>query len=334
MRYTPRKLLVTGGAGFVGSHVVDRLASVYPDYGIVVLDKMDRCASARNLGVAPNVTFVRGDVRSADLLSHVLRGEDIDTVLHFAARTRVDGCSTGSVEFTLDNAVGTHVLLEACREWGRVRRFINVSTDEVYGHSGEVCDTGPGLRPANPFSAAKASAEMIAAGYFLSHGLPVITARLSNVYGPRQFPGALIPRAVCLLSSGSVVPVHGGGASLRSFVHVRDVASAFDAMLHRGAVGEVYDVRSPEERSVVSVVRDVARAMGLPPGECLEHVDERPFNDGRRPGGRSPEKLESLGWSREVAWEEGVRDTVAWYSDRFHTSSWWDSSDVRLALRA
>ncbi|GBG00628.1 GDP-L-fucose synthase, partial [Raphidocelis subcapitata] len=198
--YTPNSVLITGGCGFIASHVVLQLCKKYPQLKVVVLDKMDYCASVRNIQEAlalGNCKFVKGDIQSMDLLTFVLAAEKIDTVMHFAAQTHVDNSFGNSLAFTMNNTYGTHVLLEAARKAGSIRRFINVSTDEVYGETSLGKDEGlqehAMLDPTNPYSAAKAGAEMMCKAYMTSYKMPIIITRGNNVYGPHQFPEKLIP---------------------------------------------------------------------------------------------------------------------------------------------
>jgi UDP-glucose 4,6-dehydratase len=218
-----------------------------------------------------------------------------------------------------------------------VRRFVNVSTDEVYGESSAVPDA-PGtletgaMFPTNPYAAGKAGAEMVARSYLASYGVPVITTRGNNVYGRMQFPGKLIPKAAMLLRLGRPVPVHGSGRAVRNFVHVDDVADAFDVVLHRGAVGEVYNIGTEEERSVTAVVADVVRAAGAGGAAEVVSVRDRAFNDRRY--FINADTLRCLGWRPRVSWEAGMSDTVAWYMDPANTERRSAPGEVELALRA
>eukprot|EP00873_Tetraselmis_striata_P043823 jgi/Tetstr1/464087/TSEL_008892.t1 len=334
--HLPASVLITGGCGFIGSHVAEHLATRYPQYRIVVLDKLDSCASEDNLAaVRDRVKIVRGDIGSADLVRHVLRTEEVDTVLHFAAQTHVDNSFGNSLDFTVNNTLGTHVLLEACRAHGGIARFVNVSTDEVYGETSADADRGlteeaPTL-PTNPYSAAKAGAEMLALSYIKSYGMPIIVTRGNNVYGPRQFPEKLVPKLVCLLERGADAIIHGSGRAVRSFLHVDDVARAFDVILHRGQVGETYNIGTDDERTVLRVAEDVMAAMGVGAGAGrLRHVADRPFNDRRY--FISSDKLRALGWRPEVAWSDGLARTVAWYRDAANLRRW-DPTELSRAMK-
>ncbi len=305
---------------------------------VVVYDRMDYCASLKNLEAAhlsPNFKFVRGDIRSLDFLTFVLSQEKVDTVLHFAAQTHVDNSFGNSLRFTLDNVYGTHVLLEACRIYGGVRRLVNVSTDEVYGEQSlaqtESQAESSTLEPTNPYAAAKAGAEMLVKAYGTSYGLPCITTRGNNVYGPGQFPEKLIPKFALLASRGDRLPVHGSGESTRSFIHIDDAAAAYDLILHKGVTGETYNIGSRRERSVLDVARDICRVFDRDVEQSVQLVEDRRFNDRRY--FIDDKKLKALGWKEEVDWESGLRSTVDWY---LHTplADYWEERDVQAALHA
>jgi dTDP-glucose 4,6-dehydratase len=199
-------------------------------------------------------------------------------------QTHVDNSFGNSLAFTMNNTCGTHALLEAARKHGKIRRFINVSTDEVYGESSLGrefgCDETSTLEPTNPYSAAKAGAEMMVKSYMTSYKLPCITTRGNNVYGPQQFPEKLIPKMTLLASRGSMLPVHGDGNAVRSYLHVRDVARAFDTVLHKGVIGEIYNIGTQKERSVNEVVGAIAQHFNLGK-KHITHVPDRAFNDQR-----------------------------------------------------
>ncbi|CAK0782674.1 hypothetical protein CVIRNUC_005869 [Coccomyxa viridis] len=335
--YTPRNILITGGAGFIASHVACKLALKYPEYQIHVFDKLDYCGSLKNLDAIasrPNFQFTKGDLQCGDLLSYLLSSKKIDTVLHFAAQTHVDNSFGNSLAFTVNNTYGTHVLLESCRMYGGVRRFINVSTDEVYGERSYGLDEGLAedatLEPTNPYSAAKAGAEMIAKAYMTSYRLPVVTTRSNNVYGPRQFPEKLIGKFALLASRHEDLPIHGDGQATRSYLYIDDVVEAYDIILHHGTDGQTYNIGSQMERTVINVAQDVLRHMGLPT-ENIRHVRDRAFNDRRY--FVCDKKLARLGWHEKTEWKEGLAKTVEWY--RIHgLSGYWDDDAVEKSLDA
>jgi UDP-glucose 4,6-dehydratase len=330
--YIPKNILITGAAGFIASHVANRLMRNYPHYKIVVLDKLDYCSNLKNLlpsKASQNFKFVKGDIGSADLVNYLLITEGIDTIMHFAAQTHVDNSFGNSFEFTKNNIYGTHVLLEACKVTGTVCRFIHVSTDEVYGETEADAIVGnheaSQLLPTNPYSATKAGAEMLVMAYGRSYGLPVITTRGNNVYGPNQFPEKLIPKFILLAMQGKPLPIHGDGSNVRSYLYCEDVAEAFEVVLHKGSVGHVYNIGTKKERTVLNVARDICNLFNLDSEKSIRFVDNRPFNDQRY--FLDDAKLKELGWQERTTWEEGLRKTLQWYTSH---SDWW--GDVSGAL--
>lgn len=330
--YTPKNILITGAAGFIASHVANRLVRKYPQYKIVVLDKLDYCSNLKNLlpsKSSPNFKFVRGDIASADLVNYLLITEGIDTIMHFAAQTHVDNSFGNSFEFTKNNIYGTHVLLEACKVTGQIRRFIHVSTDEVYGETEQDALVGnheaSQLLPTNPYSATKAGAEMLVMAYGRSYGLPVITTRGNNVYGPNQFPEKLIPKFILLAMQGKPLPIHGDGSNVRSYLYCEDVAEAFEVVLHSGEVGNVYNIGTKKERRVIDVAKDICKLFSLNHEKVIKFVDNRPFNDQRY--FLDDQKLKDLGWSERTTWQDGLKKTMDWYISH---PDWW--GDVTGAL--
>ncbi|WIA14780.1 hypothetical protein OEZ85_003264 [Tetradesmus obliquus] len=301
--YKPENILVIGGCGFIASHVATRLAKNYPEYKVVVLDKMDYCASIENLSSVtgrPNFKFIKGDIQSMDLLSFVLLTEKIDTIMHFAAQTHVDNSFGNSLAFAMNNTHGTHVMLEAARMTGTIRRFINVSTDEVYGETSLGKEFGLAehskLKPTNPYSAAKAGAEMMCKAYLTSYKL----SHHHNTWDQRVWASP---------ARGADLPIHGDGLAVRSYLFVEDVAAAFDTVLHKGEVGKVYNIGTEKEHSV---------------------LDDRAFNDRRYYIGNS--KLHALGWREHVSWEEGLRKTIDWYLNTTCSEYW--QGELEAALKA
>lgn len=331
-KYKPKNILITGAAGFIASHVANRLIRNYPEYRIIVLDKLAYCSNLKNLDPSrsfPNFKFVEGDVCSADLVKYILDTEDIDTIMHFAAQTHVDNSFGNSFEFIKNNVYGTCVLLEACKVFGKIKRFVHVSTDEVYGETDENATVGnheaSQLLPTNPYSASKAGAEMLVMAYGRSYGLPVIITRGNNVYGSHQFPEKLVPKFILLAMKGKPLPIHGDGSNVRSYIYCEDVAEAFEIVLHRGEVGHVYNVGTDEEKRVLDVATDICRLFSLDPSEKIKFVENRPFNDQRY--FLDTQKLKKLGWSERTKWENGLRKTMEWYVRNF---DWW--VDVSAAL--
>lgn len=335
--FSPRSILVTGGAGFLASHLVTFVLQKYADYKVIVIDKLDFCSSRKNLPLvgSDRLKFIQGDILSDNLLRFVLASERIDTVIHFAAQTNYDDSIGNRLDFTLNNAVGTHVLLEACREYGAVKRFLNVSTDQVYGGIPEL---GPrheftercSLEPNNPYSAAKAGAEMIAHAYLTSYGLPVMSIRTNNVYGPRQYPNKLIPKFVMLSLVGRPLPVHGDGSLKRSYLYVDDAVDAFDIILHKGTIGDVYNVGTTVERTIGEVAEAICKHFARDPQASIAHNPERGFNERRYHLDVS--KMERLGWRERTPFEVGLKKTIEWFS-RHDLADYWENGTVELALQ-
>jgi UDP-glucose 4,6-dehydratase len=311
--------------GFIASHVAILLCKKYPQYKIVVYDCLDYCACLANLEELfdlPNFKFVKGDITSPDLVSYVLTEEKIDTILHFAAQTHVDNSFGNSFAFTQTNIYGTHVLLESAKMCDTLKRFVHVSTDEVYGE-GEDFDTDPMkenhvLEPTNPYAATKAGAEFLVKSYFRSFQLPCLITRGNNVYGPHQFPEKLIPKFTNQLMKGLPLTIHGDGSNTRNFLYVTDVATAFDIIMHKGTPGHVYNIGGKNEVPNIDVARTLLKVFNKEDEEdkLITFVPDRKFNDLRYTINSS--KLHELGWVEKMSWEEGLKTTVEWYIKHTH----------------
>jgi len=343
--YTPKVILLTGGAGFIGSNTLIHLANKYPDYKLICLDKLDVCSSLNNLSplkTNPQFQFVHGDICSADLIRHLIQANDVDTIMHFASQTHVDNSFGNSLHFTESNVKGTHTLLEAVKSCGtQIRRFIHVSTDEVYGEqhadSSRSLEHETPINPTNPYAATKAAAEFIVKSYRSSFQLPTIITRGNNVYGPRQYPEKLIPKFTNILSRGGSCPLHGSGKNRRSFLHVEDVARAFDVILHRGITGEIYNIGSEEEYENIDILQRLVKIFrahypqclnaNLPDSHYITYVRDRAFNDFRYHIDSS--SLYALGWKRVVTnLDDGIKATVDWYMANPHH---WPNVESALA---
>ncbi|GAB7363560.1 hypothetical protein MBLNU230_g3827t1 [Neophaeotheca triangularis] len=331
-----RNILVTGGEGFIGSWLVRHLVLQYPHaYNIISFDKLDYCSSRHNsrmLSSRPNFKFIHGNLlNDADLLKCLVDCQ-IDTVFHLAAHTHVDLSFGNSYDFTVNNVIGTHKLLQCIKQVGSVKRFFHVSTDEVYGEvekDGEDLVEHSLLAPTNPYAASKAAAEMMVTAYVKSWGLPTTIVRLNNVYGPHQYPEKIIPKFINLITANLPLLIHGDGQHTRRYLHAGDAASAFDTILHRGELGQIYNVDSRDELPNLTLAAKLLRNFGLEPNaDWIKHTADRPFNDRRYAVDGS--KLRALGWEQRVGFEEGLAGTVEWYR-RF--KGWWgDVSGVLTAF--
>ena len=295
--------LVTGGCGFIASNFLNLMKEKYPEIKFINLDKLDYCSNVHN--VNPGVsTFVKGDIRDEDLVGYLIKQYDFDVVFHFAAMSHVDNSFNDPKKFTLNNAFGTHVLLDKLRELKPNVEFIHFSTDEVYGESIKGIpfseDTGV-LKPTNPYSASKAAAEMIVQSYIDSYKMNIKTIRCNNVYGPNQYPEKLIPKFKKLLREGKKCTIHGTKSSeiQRAFMHVDDVVNAVDTVWKKGVPGEIYNIASDDEISVMNVTKLMIKIIKGTDDydKYITYVDDRPFNDSRYY--ISSKKLKSIGWKQK-----------------------------------
>lgn len=309
---SPSRIVVTGAAGFIGSHVAELLAASYPDARFVFFDKMTYAAhyeNVRSLLERHDARLVVADLSDFEACQSATKGADL--VVHLAAESHVDTAFGNSLLFTRTNVVGTHTLLEACRGNG-VPRFIHVSTDEVYGEvlEGSATEDAP-LCPTNPYSASKAGAEMLVRGYVRSYGAPVVVVRANNIYGIRQYPEKIIPKFTMRLLRGTTLPLHGHGGHRRRYLAVQDFAAALLLLTREGELGEAYNIGTEEEYSNVEVARMLCELVGVDPDSVLEHVADRPFNDARY--AVSTAKIERMGWkpTRRLAHE--LPNIIEWY---------------------
>ena len=261
----------------------------------------------------PNYYFIKGNLCSSDLVSHVLKEHFITHVIHFAAQSHVQNSFDDSMQYTQDNIVGTHTLLECCMKWGIIKKFIHVSTDEVYGESGETkMHEGSILVPTNPYAATKAAAEMIAMSYIKSYNMNIIITRGNNVYGPNQYPEKLIPRFIQQLNNGEQVTIQGDGSAKRSFLHVFDTCSAFETILLKGVVGEIYNIGTNEQNefTVMEIAKILIKHIKRTDDfqSYVKFIKDRPFNDARY--FISNEKLRALGWEIKIKFQDGIKELI------------------------
>ncbi len=317
-----RTLLVTGGAGFIGSNFVRMMLERYADLSVVVLDKLTYAGNLANLqDVAERFggryAFVHADIADAAAVDAAFRTHGIDTVANFAAASHVDRSILGADDFLQTQVFGTFVLLEAARTHG-VERYLQVSTDEVYGQvlEGSATEQSP-LAPRNPYSASKAGGDLLALSYHVTHGLPVVVTRGSNTYGPYQYPEKLLPLFASNAIDDLPLPMYGDGRQIREWTHVLDHGSGIDTVLRHGIPGEVYNVSSGEELENVDVTAIILETLGKP-DSLIRWVEDRPGHDRRYSVDAS--KLRALGWRPQFPTRQGLADTVRWYRDH---EAWW-----------
>jgi len=315
-------LLVTGGCGFIGSNFINHYFHKQTFHTLVNVDAMYYCANETNVDETirndPRYVLVKGNLCNADLVKQVVEHYKITHVIHFAAQSHVQKSFEDSMHFTHDNIVGTHTLLEACRKYGKLQKFIHVSTDEVYGESMNSVDEKHKtehsiLCPTNPYAATKAGAELIAQSYNHSYKMPIIITRGNNVYGKNQYPEKLIPRFIQLLQQNKKVTIQGDGSAVRAFLHASDTASAFEVILERGVIGEIYNIGCDDgmEYSVMDIATILIKLVKGPSAsidDWIEFVEDRPFNDQRYY--ISNQKVRDLGWSIKVDLMTGLRELV------------------------
>ena len=309
-------ILITWGAGFIGSNFIRYFIKKYPNYYITNFDKLTYAGNLKNLEWIDkkNYTFIKGDVCNLDFLISVLK--DIDVVIHFAAESHVDVSIGNSLIFTKSNTYGTHVLLEACRVC-KVKKIIHFSTDEVYWDilEGSFKEDSK-LTPNNPYSASKAGAEMVVNSYKKTYNMPIITIRWNNNYGPYQYPEKIISKFAVLLIEDKKVPLHSP-KPVRTYLHVKDTASAIDTIFHKGELGETYNVWTSDEYSNLEITYKLLKYFGKSK-DYIEHINDRPFNDIRYSIDIS--KITNLGRQQKVPFEKGLEDTLKWYQDN---KEWW-----------
>ncbi len=319
-------IIVTGGAGFIGSNFIFHMLEKYPDYRIVCLDKLTyagNLSTLKNVMDNPNFRFVKADICDRKAVFGLFKEETPDIVVNFAAESHVDRSIEDPEIFLKTNIIGTATLMDACREY-KVKRYHQVSTDEVYGDLPLdrpdlfFTETTP-LHTSSPYSSSKASADLLVLAYFRTYGLPVTISRCSNNYGPYHFPEKLIPLMIINALADKNLPVYGEGLNVRDWLYVKDHCKAIDLIIHKGRVGEVYNIGGHNEMKNIDIVKIICRALDKPESLIIR-VEDRKGHDMRY--AIDPTKIHSeLGWLPETKFEDGIQKTIKWYLDN---KDWWE----------
>lgn len=320
------KLLITGGAGFIGSNFIHHILSEYPDYKIVNLDKLTYAGNLDNLSDIQNnknYTFVKGDITDQPVIEKILLDrtglEKIDIIVNFAAETHVDRSIYDPKVFAQTNIIGTQNLMDAAIKY-KIPKFIQISTDEVYGSVEEgVFTEESNLAPNSPYSASKASADLLCRSYFKTFNFPVIITRSCNNFGPYQFPEKLLPLFISNALSDKELPLYGDGLNVRDWIYVEDNCRAIDLIMHKGKIGEVYNISSNNEKTNLEITKLILRKLDKPES-LIKFVKDRPAHD-RRYALSSNKLQESLGWKPKYSFKQGIDKTVDWY---LNNRVWWE----------
>lgn len=310
------RILVTGGCGFIGSNFINYILTKYPETKIYNIDRVDYCSNPDYVLKSVNYKHIQGDITDKLLVLTTLVENNIDAIVHFAAQSHVDNSFGNSLQFTVDNILGTHTLLECSRIYGRLERFLHISTDEVYGevdmeHQG--CNERSLLNPTNPYAATKAGAEFLVKSYYHSYRLPIIITRGNNVFGPNQYPEKLIPRFITKLLNGEKCPVQGTGETRRAFIFTEDVSRAVETILLKGEINKTYNIGCNDEYSVLDILRILCNKIlnSEDYKQFIDWVPDRPFNDFRYKIDFS--SLTELGWKQTVNFDTAINETINWY---------------------
>lgn len=314
-----KKMLITGGAGFIGSNFIHYILSKYNDYQVINLDKLTYAANLENLKDIEdnkNYKFIHGDIADKEFIFKLFENEKFDIVINFAAESHVDNSILNPQIFTITNILGTQVLLDACRKYN-IKRFHQVSTDEVYGElplddkSILFTEKTP-LNPSSPYSASKASADMLVKSYYRTYSLPITISRCSNNYGPYQHLEKLIPLMISKAINNDNLPVYGNGLNVRDWLHVYDHCTAIDLIIHEGKIGEIYNIGGNNEKSNIDVVKIILKELGKSE-KLIKYVNDRPGHDLRYAIDSTKIKT-TLNWKPVYSFEKGILDTIKWYT--------------------
>ncbi|MFJ8414971.1 dTDP-glucose 4,6-dehydratase [Bacillus paramycoides] len=315
-------ILVTGGAGFIGSNFIHYMLKKYETYKIINYDALTYSGNLNNVKSIqdnPNYSFVKGEIQNGEMLEHVIHECDAQVIVNFAAESHVDRSIENPIPFYGTNVIGTVTLLELVKKYPHIK-LVQVSTDEVYGSlgkTGKFTEETP-LAPNSPYSSSKASADMIALSYYKTYQLSVIVTRCSNNYGPYQYPEKLIPLMVTNALEGKKLPLYGDGLNVRDWLHVMDHCSAIDTVLHKGRVGEVYNIGGNNEKTNVDVVEQIIELLGKTKKD-IEFVTDRLGHD-RRYAIEAQKMKNEFDWEPKYTFEQGLKETVEWYENN---TEWW-----------
>ncbi len=318
-------ILITGGCGFIASNLINYMVIKYPHINIYNVDKLDYCSSVKNITVSErsNYKFIKGDIKSNDLIRYILTENDIDAVFHFAAQSHVDSSINDPILFTVENVLGTHRLLDECYHYGKLKLFLHVSTDEVYGSVSDKVSETAIMNPTNPYSATKAAAECIVNTYLKSYNMPIIITRCNNVFGPYQYPEKIMPKFILLLLNNKKCTIQGDGHHQRNYIYTEDAVNAFDTIIHKGKIGEIYNIGTDNEYSNLNVAHTLIKHIisdKVNFEEYISYVPDRKCNDDNYSINSS--KLKDLGWVEEISFNEGIQKTIEWYRDNNIYDHW------------
>jgi len=315
-------LLVTGGAGFIGSNFVRYMLEKYPTYKVVNYDLLTYAGNLENLKDVenhPNYTFAKGDINNRELVDYLVKTHEIDVIVNFAAESHVDRSITDPDIFVKTNVLGTQALLDVAKA-NHIKKYVQISTDEVYGTLGETgyfTEDTP-LAPNSPYSASKASGDLLVRAYHETYGLNANITRCSNNYGPYHFPEKLIPLMITNALEGKELPIYGDGQNIRDWLHVKDHCTAIDLVIHKGRPGEVYNIGGNNERTNNEIVHLIVEKLGVSK-DLIKYVADRPGHD-RRYAIDPTKIMTELGWKPQYTFETGIVETIQWYIDN---QEWW-----------
>lgn len=338
-----KTILVTGGAGFIGSNFINHLLSTHR-YVVINVDKCNYCGNVKNVeqkydyethtvykSDLTNYHFYKCDINNAEFISDILNRHRVDIVYHFAAQSHVDVSFGNALQFVTDNVMGTATLLECCRVYGKLERFIYVSTDETYGSVSEDKDHEVlkyGIYgPSNPYAASKASAELMVKSYMASYKLPCIITRSNNVYGPHQYWEKLIPKVIYNLQNNKKIPIYGDGSAKRKYLFVEDACEAYTLIMEKGLTGKIYEMGTNNEYSALEMAQMLISILkpNEDPNSWINYVSDRSFHDSRYIV--NPITLTEMGWVAKTPFREGMKKTVAWYVEYAIPQAYWTYND-------